>query len=268
MRRFTGTLFDAAGVTMPSVSIKIVQKNTTNLVTVYNGTGQSISNPLTTDNGGQFAFYVPSGSYDFLDSGNNKLQSDVQIFDFGTPSEWISAASIPVIGLTGLPNISAALSYLYGLLNPPALPSIVAIPGSVIVQGINTLLPYSVRFRVPYTLAVAMGGVANGSTPLFLMPARSVILGILFETVTPFAHPTATGVQCGMKPVGGADNDFGFRDVKIAGQSSSVTASYRNPSPTLAAMNMSVDFVIVGSGVLNGLTAGNVDITVTLQQLP
>lgn len=90
MRRFTGTLINSLGVPQTGASVQVVLAGTMTPAALFDASGNVLTNPLTTDINGQYGFNVRSGVYDVLDVNNNKLISQVQIFDFTTINEWPS----------------------------------------------------------------------------------------------------------------------------------------------------------------------------------
>ena len=89
MRKYAGILLNQAGLPQAQSLIRVVQTGTQVSVPIFDKQMKTIGNPVTTDDGGQYAFWVRSGVYDLLDDATSELLAEaIQIFDFTNPGEW------------------------------------------------------------------------------------------------------------------------------------------------------------------------------------
>lgn len=101
MRKYAGILLNQAGLPQAQSLIRVVQTGTQVSVPIFDKQMKQISNPVTTDDGGQYAFWVRSGVYDLLDDATAEILAEaIQIFDFTNPGEWLGIWDFPKLGIT------------------------------------------------------------------------------------------------------------------------------------------------------------------------
>jgi hypothetical protein len=100
MRKYAGILLNQAGLPQAATLIQVVQAGTQVQVPLFDGQMKQVGNPVTTDDGGQYSFWIRSGVYDLLDNNNELLASGLQIFDFTNPGEWLGVWDFPKLGFT------------------------------------------------------------------------------------------------------------------------------------------------------------------------
>lgn len=98
MRKYTGVVLDANGRPQVGASVLIAHTGTVNAANLFTDNNIALANPLTTDVKGRFSFRIFSGVYDFIDADGLLIQSEVQIFDFQNPQEWLSSAQLDFSG--------------------------------------------------------------------------------------------------------------------------------------------------------------------------
>lgn len=114
MKKYVGILLNQAGLPQAQALIQVVQAGTHVLAPIFDSAMHEVGNPVTTDDGGQYGFWIRSGVYDFLDENDELLSEAVQIYDFTNPGEWLGVWDFPKLGFTfGGPGTQN----MYGLTN-------------------------------------------------------------------------------------------------------------------------------------------------------
>lgn len=101
MRKYAGILLNQAGLPQAGTLLRVVQTGTQVVAPIFDNRMQQVSNPVTTDDGGQYSFWIRSGVYDILDDATSELLAEaLQIYDFTNPGEWLGIWDFPKLGIT------------------------------------------------------------------------------------------------------------------------------------------------------------------------